>query len=142
MQYGHFDDAAREYVITTPFTPLPWINYLGSEDFFGIISNTGGGYTFYRDAKLQRIIRYRYNQPGGDVGGRFVYIKEKGRNAWSPSYLPCKTPLDEYKCRHGMGYTVFEGKKDGVSAVDTRTVPMGENCELWKIAITNDSAEV
>ncbi len=141
MQYGHFDDAAREYVITTPFTPLPWINYLGSEDFFGIISNTGGGYTFYRDAKLQRIIRYRYNQPGGDVGGRFVYIKEKDKAAWSPSYLPCKTMLDSYKCRHGMGYTVFEGVKDGLSAVDTRTVPMGENCELWKITLTNDSAE-
>ncbi len=139
MQYGHFDDAAREYVITTPFTPLPWINYLGSEEFFGIISNTGGGYTFYRDAKLQRIIRYRYNQPGGDVGGRFVYIKEKDKAAWSPSYLPCKTMLDSYECRHGMGYTVFNSSKDGLSAVDTRTVPMGENCELWNIVLTNNS---
>lgn len=78
MKFGHFDDARREYVITTPATPLPWINYLGSEDFLGMISNTGGGYCFYRDAKLQRLLRYRYNAVPGDTGGRFYYIKESG----------------------------------------------------------------
>ena len=102
MQFGFFDDARREYVITTPATPLPWINYLGSQDFLGMISNTGGGYCFYRDAKLQRILRYRYNSVPGDNGGRFYYIKESGREAWNPGFLPTKTTLDHYECRHGI----------------------------------------
>ena len=99
MKFGHFDDARREYVITTPATPLPWINYLGSEDFLGMISNTGGGYCFYRDAKLQRLLRYRYNAVPGDNGGRFYYIKEAGKPAWNPGFLPTRTELDRYECR-------------------------------------------
>ena len=140
MQYGYFDDTAREYVITTPDTPLPWINYLGSENFFGLISNTGGGYCFYRDAKLQRLLRYRYNDVPGDVGGRFYYIKEAGQPAWSPCYQPCRTPLDRYTCRHGMGYTVFEAEKDGLTAGLCCFVPLGENCELHELTLTNHSA--
>ena len=140
MKYGHFDDAKREYVISTPFTPLPWINYLGSEDFLGMISNTGGGYCFYRDAKLQRLLRYRYNAVPGDNGGRFYYIKEKGKAAWNPGFLPTRTPLDSYKCRHGMGYSIFESSKDELEAQIRFFVPVGENCEIHDLTLTNKSS--
>ena len=139
MKYGYFDDARREYVITTPATPLPWINYLGSEDFLGMISNTIGGYCFYRDAKLQRILRYRYNAVPGDNGGRFYYIKEAGKKAWNPGFLPTKTSLDHYECRHGMGYTAFDSVKDGLRANMTFFVPVGENCEIHDLTLTNET---
>jgi len=142
MKFGYFDDARREYVITTPATPLPWINYLGSEDFLGIISNTAGGYCFYRDAKLQRILRYRYNAVPGDQGGRFYYIKEAGKKAWNPGFLPTKTELDRYECRHGMGYTTFDSAKDGLKAKMTFFVPVGENCEIHDLVLTNETGEV
>src|SRR5574344_1769713 len=141
MKFGHFDDARREYVITTPATPLPWINYLGSEDFLGMISNTGGGYCFYRDAKLQRLLRYRYNAVPGDNGGRVYYIKEAGKPAWNPGFLPTRTELDHYECRHGMGYTTFDSAKDSLNAKMTFFVPVGENCELHDLVLTNESAE-
>ena len=139
MKYGYFDDQKREYVITTPQTPLPWINYLGSEEFLGMISNTLGGYCFYRDAKLQRLLRYRYNAVPGDLGGRFYYIKEKGKTAWNPGYLPTQTPLDGYECHHGMGYTTFESSKDGLQVSATFFVPLGENCEIHDVTLTNQS---
>ncbi len=141
MRFGHFDDAKKEYVITTPATPLPWINYLGNEEFFGLISNTGGGYCFYRDAKLQRLIRYRYNNVPADIGGRFYYIKEAGKTAWSPLFHPCDTELDRYTCRHGLGYTAFESEKDGLSAELTCLVPMGETCELHRMTLKNTTME-
>ncbi|MGM9549317.1 MAG: GH36-type glycosyl hydrolase domain-containing protein [Faecousia sp.] len=139
MQFGYFDDPRREYVITTPATPLPWINYLGSEDFLGMISNTGGGYCFYRDAKLQRLLRYRYNAVPGDNGGRFYYIKEAGKPAWNPGYLPTRTELDYYECRHGMGYTTFTSAREGLEAKMTFFVPVGENCELHDLVLTNQT---
>ncbi len=142
MQFGHFDDQRREYVISTPATPLPWINYLGSEDFLGMISNTGGGYCFYRDAKLQRLLRYRYNAVPGDVGGRFYYIKESGKAAWNPGFLPTRTALDHYECRHGMGYTTFDSSKDGLRAKMTYLIPLGENCELHDLTLSNETAQV
>ncbi|GHV36558.1 hypothetical protein FACS18949_16100 [Clostridia bacterium] len=136
MKYGYFDDAAREYVITTPETPLPWINYLGNEAFFSLISNTGGGYSFYRDAKLRRITRYRYNNVPNDNGGRLYYIAD-GDTKFSPAFLPLKTPLDSYKCRHGMGYTVFESAKNGLKSELTCFVPLGEPCEINTLKLTN-----
>ena len=141
MKFGHFDDEKREYVIHTPATPLPWINYLGSESFFGLISNTGGGYCFYRDAKLLRLLRYRYNGVPADIGGRFFYVKEDGKPAWSPAFHPCDTPLDAYSCRHGMGYTVLEGEKDGLEAKLTVFVPVGERCEVQSITLKNNSSQ-
>ena len=137
MRYGFFDDEHREYVITTPETPLPWINYLGCEEFYGMISNTGGGYVFYRDAKLRRLIRYRYNGVPRDVGGRFYYVKERGKDAWNPAWLPTKTPLDSYECRHGMGYTTFISSKDDLRAELTMFIPPGENCEIHDLTLTN-----
>ena len=111
MQYGHFDDSNREYVIETPETPLPWINYLGSESYFGLISNTAGGYSFYKDARLRRLTRYRYNNAPLDSGGRYIYLRDNkasdSARSWSPGYMPTRTPLDFYECRHGMGYTII-----------------------------------
>ena len=116
MHFGHFDDNAKEYVITDPATPWPWINYLGSEDFFSLISNTAGGYSFFRDAKFRRLTRYRYNGVPMDDGGRYFYIKDGDAAPWNPGWKPCKTPLDRYECRHGRGYTRVVGEKDGLRA--------------------------
>ncbi|HWQ58595.1 MAG TPA: glycosyl transferase, partial [Clostridia bacterium] len=137
MKYGYFDDQTREYVITTPQTPLPWLNYLGCEEFFSLVTNCAGGYCFYRDARLQRLVRYRYNGVPGDVGGRFLYIKETGKPAWSPAFRPCGAELDAYACRHGLGYTVIAGEKDGLFAEETLLVPLGENCEIHRVRLLN-----
>ena len=138
MQYGYFDDNAREYVITTPCTPLPWINYLGSSDFFSLISNTAGGYSFYRDAKLLRLTRYRYNNTPTDQGGRYFYIKD-GDTVWNPGWQPVQTELDSYRCRHGLGYTVIESEKNRLEAKLEAFVPLGDNCEVNRLVLTNRS---
>ena len=140
MQFGHFDDAAREYVITTPKTPLPWINYLGCEDFFSLVSNTCGGYSFYKDAKLLRLTRYRYNNVPYDSNGHYYYIKE-GDTIWNPGWMPSKTTLDSYECRHGMGYSVFTGVKNGLKAELTDFVPMGSTCEINRLTLKNETTE-
>ena len=134
--FGHFDDASREYVITRPDTPWPWINYMGTEDFFSLISNTAGGYCFYKDAKFRRILRYRYNGVPMDDGGRYYYIKD-GNTIWNPGWKPCKTPLDSYECRHGMGYTRITGVKDGLKADVLFFVPLGHPCEVHRVRLSN-----
>lgn len=138
MKYGFFDDDAREYVITTPCTPLPWINYLGCKDFFSLISNTCGGYSFYRDAKLLRLTRYRYNNVPTDSNGRYFYIKE-GNTVWNPGWQPVQTPLDSYECRHGLGYSRFAGSKNGLEASLLTFVPLEDNCEINRLTLTNRS---
>jgi len=138
MQFGHFDDVAREYVITNPRTPYPWINYLGNEDFFGLISNTGGGYAFYRDAKFRRLTRYRYNNVPWDDGGRYFYIRD-GDCVWSPGWKPVKTELDYYSCRHGLSYTIIKGVKNGIAAEVLFFVPVGAWAEVHKVTLTNTS---
>jgi cellobiose phosphorylase len=140
MQYGFFDDENREYVITTPKTPYPWINYLGSEKFFGLISHQGGGYCFYRDARLRRLLRYRYNNVPTDVGGRYFYIREQDGSFWSPSYMPVKTELDAFECRHGLGYTKITGERKGLRAEATFVVPLGHNAEVHRVRVTNTGA--
>ena len=136
--FGHFDDANREYVITDPQTPWPWINYLGNEDFFSLISNTAGGYSFYKDAKFRRITRYRYNGVPMDNGGRYFYINDGG-TVWSPGWKPCKTPLDFYECRHGMSYTRITGAKDGIQASVLFFVPLHTWAEVQKVTLANTS---
>ncbi len=138
MQFGYFDDQNREYVITRPDTPLPWINYLGSQDLFGIISNTGGGYTFYKDARLRRLTRYRYNNVPTDSGGRYIYLRDNASgNYWSPTWQPTQQPLDSYSCRHGLGYTSIESTYQAVHARITYLIPLDHNLELWRLEITN-----
>ncbi len=141
MKYGYFDDSTREYVITRPDTPLPWINYLGSEAYFGLISNTAGGYSFYRDARLRRITRYRYNQVPFDTGGRYLYLRDDASGQfWSPSWQPTRTPLDAYTCRHGMGYTVISSQAYGIEASTLYFVPLDANLEVWRTRVTNRRA--
>jgi cellobiose phosphorylase len=142
MQYGFFDDAHREYVITRPDTPLPWINYLGCEAYFGIISNTAGGYSFYTDARLRRITRYRYNNAPLDVGGRYLYLRDNANGEfWSPSWQPTRQPLQDYTCRHGLGYTTIQSTRSEIEVQTRYFVPMGEKLEVWQTTLTNHRAQ-
>ncbi len=140
MKFGYFDDANQEYVITTPKTPLPWINYLGCNDFFSLISNTCGGYSFYKDAKLLRLTRYRYNNVPFDNNGKYFYIKEND-SIWNPGWQPVRTELDSYECRHGIGYSRFTSSKAGLNATILTFVPMDDNCEVTKVTLKNDSSK-
>ncbi len=134
-----FDDQNKEYVITTPpKTPYPWINYLGSENYFSLFSNTAGGYAFYMDARLRRITRYRYNNVPVDNEGRYFYIKEDD-TVWSPGFRPMQTELDSYECRHGLGYSTIESSKNGLRAKQTSFVPLGYTGEIHQVTLTNES---
>ena len=148
MRYGHFDDAQREYVIERPDTPLPWINYLGSEDYLALVSNTAGGYSFYRDARLRRLTRYRYNNAPPDSGGRMLYIRDDGAVSsgsdayWSPTWQPVRRPLDTYECRHGLGYTTIRSSLAGLAAQIRYFVPLGETLEIWELTLTNQRSQI
>jgi cellobiose phosphorylase len=145
MKFGYFDDSAREYVITRPDTPLPWINYLGCEAYFGLISNTAGGYSFYKDARLRRLTRYRYNNAPLDVGGRYIYLRDNEaarkekvqRPYWSPSWMPMRSKLDQYECRHGQGYTIIKSLAHGIESRTRYFVPLGESLEIWEMTLSN-----
>ncbi len=138
MKFGYFDDLNREYVITNPRTPLPWINFLGNDDFFSIISNTAGGYSFYKDARLRRITRYRYNNVPPDSGGKYFYIKD-GAHIWSPGWKPVKTRLDAYTCRHGLGYSIISGRFQDVTAEVLFFVPLGVTAEVQRVRLKNEN---
>lgn len=138
MKFGHFDDQTKEYVITSPETPLPWINYLGNESFFSLISNTCGGYSFYKDAKLLRLTRYRYNNVPADTDGRYYFIRHN-ETVWTPGWQPVKTELDSYECRHGLGYSRFVSSKNGIHADLTAFVPLHETCEVNRLVLTNNN---
>lgn len=140
MDYGHFDDSTREYVITRPDTPLPWLNYLGQENFFGLCTNTGGGYSFWKDAKLRRLTRYRYNSVPLDEGGRCLYVNDGGC-VWNPGWRPAKTPLDSYECRVGLGYEKISGRKNGLEVEVNFFVPPGRDEEVWRVRVTNRSGQ-
>ncbi len=138
MKYGHFDDARREYVITRPDTPLPWLNYIGQDDFFGLCTNTAGGYSFWKDSRLRRLTRYRYNNVPYDLGGRYIYVNDGG-SVWNPGWKPVKAELDSYECRHGLGYSRIIGAKDGLEVELLFFVPPGRNEEVWKVTVRNKS---
>jgi len=138
MSYGYFDDQNREYIITKPNTPLPWINYLGCEAYFGIISNTAGGYSFYRDARLRRLTRYRYNNAPFDFGGRYIYLRDNVTGKyWSPSWQPTQDEVKDYSCRHGMGYSIIGSTLNQIKAETLYFVPLGETLEIWQLKVTN-----
>lgn len=141
MQFGYFDDTQKEYVITTPETPYPWINYLGNEDFFSIMSNTAGGYSFYKDARLRRITRFTYNTPAIDTQGKYFYIKDQD-TVWNPGWKPAKTPLDSYECRHGLGYTRINSAKNGIHAGLLAFVPIGFNGEVQQLTLRNTTDKI
>jgi cellobiose phosphorylase len=139
MRYGYFDDDRREYVITCPDTPVPWINYLGTDEHFGTVSNAAGGFSWHLDARLRRLTRYRYNNVPGDTGGRYLYLRDDASGEfWSPSWQPTRTPLDEYECRHGLSYSTIRSARAGITAQTLYFVPRGENLEVWRAAVTND----
>ena len=138
MKFGHFDDKAREYVITEPKTPYPWINYLGNKDFFGLISNTSGGYCFYKDARLLRLTRYRYNNVPTDDGGIYFYINEGGK-VFNPGWKPCKADYESYECRHGLGYSVISSKVNGLKAEQTTFVPLDTTAAVYRLKFTNET---
>ncbi|MGI6668618.1 MAG: GH36-type glycosyl hydrolase domain-containing protein [Acetivibrionales bacterium] len=138
MRYGYFDEVANEYVITRPDTPTPWINYIGSGKYGGIVSNTGGGYSFHKDPQNRRITRYRYNSIPMDRPGRYIYIKDPVTGEyWNPGFQPSGTKLDSYCCRHGMGYTVLEGEFKGIAASLVYFVPDDRDFEIWLLKVTN-----
>jgi cellobiose phosphorylase len=139
MKYGFFDDDNKEYVVTRPDTPLPWINYLGTEEFYGIISNTAGGYCFYKDARMRRLTRYRYNNIPMDSNGRYLYIKDEGE-IWNPMWKPMQSVLDEYECRHGLGYTKISGEKNALEVSTLFFVPIGSRNEIWNVTLKNKSS--
>ncbi len=134
--YGRFDDESREYVIVRPDTPLPWINYLGMEDFFGIVSNTAGGYCFYKDARMRRLTRYRYNDLPLDSNGRYLYVRD-GEDVWSPMWKPVRAELERYECRHGLGATTILGRRGGIEVSVRYFVPLGFDCEVWDVRVRN-----
>ncbi len=139
MRFGYFDDEKKEYVITRPDTPLPWINYLGTNSFFSLISNTAGGYSFYKDARLRRLTRYRYNNSPLDMGGRYLYVRDsEDGEFWSPSWMPTRSNLDTYECRHGMGYTCIKSSKKGIAAQTRFFVPLNSDLEVWDFTIKNE----
>ncbi len=138
MKFGFFDDVNKEYVITNPRTPYPWINYLGTQEFFSLISNTAGGYSFFKDARLRRITRYRYNNVPVDMGGRYFYINDNG-DVWNPGWSPVKAELESYSCRHGMGYTIIKGARNGIEAEVSFFVPQNYNGEVQKVVLKNTS---
>ncbi len=142
MRYGYFDDEHREYVITQPDTPLPWINYLGSQDYIALLSNTAGGYSFYKDASLRRITRYRYNNIPTDTGGRYLYLRDGSTgDFWSPTWQPVRRDLDSYECRHGLGYSIIRSTYQGIEAQIRYFVPLDENLEIWDFGVNNQRDE-
>ena len=136
MKFGHFDDLNKEYVIEKYETPLPWINYLGSDSFFTLLSNTAGGYAFYKDARLRRITRYRYNNLPLDQDGFHIYVKD-GDTIWNPGWQPVQTALDEYECCHGLGYSVITGKKNDILVKQELYVPKYDNILLQRVTVNN-----
>ncbi len=141
--YGYFDEAAREYVITRPDTPTPWLNYIGEGRYGGIVSNTGGGFSFDRDPRNRRVTRYRYNAVPYDQPGRYVYLRDQETGEyWSATWQPVRGPADGYECRHGAGYTKIRGRHAGIETVTTYFVPPADPedpapCELWVLDIRN-----
>lgn len=141
--YGYYDASAREYVIVRPDTPTPWLNYLGEGRYGGIVSNTGGGYSFDRDPRDRRISRYRYNAVPADQPGRYVYLRDADSGGyWSATWQPVKRELDAYECRHGPGYTRIATERDGIATDLLYFVPPsagGESwpCELWVLRVRN-----
>jgi len=141
--YGYFDETAREYVIIRPDTPTPWINYIGEGRYGGIVSNTGGGFSFDRDPRNRRVTRYRYNSIPVDQPGRYIYLRDQQTGEyWSPTAAPVKRDLDAYECRHGTAYTRIASRYRGIEAEVLYFVPLSSidepvPCELWRLRVRN-----
>lgn len=140
MDYGYFDEKNKEYVISRPDTPTPWINYLGLQEYCAIISNTAGGYSFHKDPRDRRITRYRYNNLPVDRPGRYIYLRDNStKEYWSATWQPTKKDLKVYgyECRHGLGYTQINSSYQGIETTATYFVPCKENLEVWILRVKN-----
>lgn len=140
MNYGYFDPLNREYVITRPDTPAPWVNYLGSPEYGAIISNNAGGYSFAKSGANGRILRYIFNS--FDQPGRYLYLRDNdSADYWSASWQPVGKSLDlcRYECRHGMGYTVMTADYSGIRSKAAYYVPLGKSYEVWTLSVSNHS---
>ncbi|MFH1783894.1 MAG: glycosyl transferase [bacterium] len=141
MKYGYFDEAKREYIITNPETPTPWINYLGSDEYCALISNNAGGYSFYLSPKSGRFTRFRYNNLPMDRPGRYLYIRDnETSDYWTTSWQPVGKNLKDYKneCRHGLGYTKILSSYANIDSETTYFVPLGESLEIWMLKVKNN----
>ena len=136
--FGRFDDKRREYVVTHPETPAPWINYLMGGDLTALISQAAGGLAFYKEPSEGRLTRYRFNGLPADSPGFYVYVQE-GHDVWNPSFAPTRTPLDRYECRHGLGYTRFDSERRGIGAEVAYLIPPSDNVFLWSVRLVNNS---
>ena len=141
MKFGYFDDLNKEYIITTLYTPYPWINYLGNKDYFALFSNTSGGYSFFKDARQRRITRFRYNNVPVDNEGKYFFIKD-GDTIFNIGGRPLKRTLDSYLCRHGLGYSVIESSKNQLFVKQTSFVPLDGNCEIHRLELTNNDEDI
>ena len=144
MKYGDFDQKNKEYVITRPDTPVPWINYIGNDEYCGIVSNTGGGFSFHKDPKLRRLTRYRYNSVPKDRPGRYLYIRDNNNNDyWSATYAPVMKDFSKikYECRHGLGYTKLNTEYSKIQTESLYFVPLGKTFEIWKFKIKNNDSK-
>jgi N,N'-diacetylchitobiose phosphorylase len=142
MRYGYFDDAGREYVIEKPDTPMSWVNYLGTAEYCGIISNNASGYGFYKSPKSSRMLRFRFNSIPMDRPGRYIYIRDdEDGDYWSASWQPVGKPLDSFRtiCRHGLGYTRFESEYKGIKTDYRVFVPIDKPVEIWELEVENKS---
>ena len=140
MQFGHFDDENKEYVIDRPDTPKSWSNYLGSTEYGAIITNNAGGYSFFHSAAQGRFMRMRFNAIPLDQPGRYLYIHDRDKkDYWSASWQPVGKPLDQYKtiCRHGTAYTIIESEYDKIKSQTTYFVPLGKHFECWLLKLNN-----
>jgi cellobiose phosphorylase len=142
MSYGDFDRQSGEYVIQRPDTPAPWCNYLGSGAYRAIVSNTGGGFSYDADAGLKRILREHPRSLPEGRPGRYVYLRDRGTgDVWSPTWEPVRAELDEYECRHGLGYTNVQSRRGPLIAGVTYVVPIDEHLELWILRLRNTGEE-
>lgn len=138
MNYGHFDEQNKEYVITRPDTPSPWANYLGDPNYGAMISNNAAGYSFEKSGANGRILRFRFNSSSNDLPGRYIYIKDEN-DYWSGSWAPVCKPISEFKseCRHGTAYTVISSEYKGIKTETAYYVPLGKTYEVWACKVTN-----
>ena len=140
MKYGHFDVKRREYVIDRVDVPVSWTNYLGVEELCAVVNHTAGGYLFYQSPEHHRITRFRPNGVPMDRPGHYLYLRDDETGEyWSVSWQPCGGPVEAYRCRHGLSYSVYECARHGIEAAQTLFIPRGENTELWDLALENAS---
>ena len=142
MKYGHFSQDGLEFIVTNPQTPTPWINYLTNEKYCAIISQCAGGYSFYRDCRTDRILRWAPDYKNLDRPGRYIYARDtKNKKTWSLTYQPLRTELDFFQARHGLGYTTITSRYNGILSEITYFVPTNDDCELWLVKITNETSK-